>query len=111
MALSALQLLRNEYIRGAKARDISFFLSHKEFENLVFKNCAYCGSSPSRIIKSSINEIKVNGIDRIDSNGDYVYENCITCCTLCNRLKSDMNRIEFLEHIAKIAKHNIFYLE
>ena len=47
---------------------------------------------------------KVNGIDRIDSSKGYSLDNCVPCCPLCNRLKSDLDKNMFLEHISKI--HN-----
>ena len=43
------------------------------------------------------------GIDRIDSSIGYVVENCVPCCTLCNRMKSNLSGREFIAHVDRIA--------
>lgn len=92
-----------------------FNLSLEEYSNLVHDNCFYCGNEPSidntwnksgkRLTQS--NEIYTcNGIDRVDPNKGYYLENCVPCCTTCNRMKSDLDTNTFLLHIKKIISNN-----
>lgn len=91
--------------------DLIFDLSFDEFDKLTSQNCNYCGNAPS-FPERFKNEFKnrdivnFNGIDRIDSTKGYILENCVTCCTICNRMKSDMIQSDFLNHINKIYKFN-----
>jgi hypothetical protein len=64
-------------------------------ESHKFKNRKYNNSEP----------IFVNGVDRVDSNGDYVKDNCVPCCTTCNRMKMDMSYNIFIKHIIKIRNY------
>lgn len=50
-------------------------------------------------------EIRVNGIDRIDSSKGYSIDNCVPCCTMCNRMKLDYKLSDFINHVHKIANH------
>ena len=50
--------------------------------------------------------IRVNGIDRIDSNIGYTKENSVSCCKFCNTAKSTMSRDEFLKWIKKVYEYN-----
>lgn len=88
-----------------------FNLTYEEFDSLVIQDCYYCGSKPifpERFKNEFKNrEIKnFNGIDRIDSNKGYILDNCVPCCSICNRMKSDMTQFEFLNHINKIYNFN-----
>lgn len=86
-----------------------FNLTLSEFTNLIHSNCYYCGSEPTDDNlwnKSSSRKnddlIKINGIDRIDSNKGYLIDNCVPCCKHCNKMKSDNESTEFLNHVYKI---------
>ena len=89
-------------------------LSLDDFTNLIYKKCHYCGSEPTennmwnkgakRVSSEEI--VKINGIDRVDSSKGYTIDNCVPCCYKCNRMKSDMDVNEFIEHVHKIAKWN-----
>jgi hypothetical protein len=88
-----------------------FNLTFEEFDSLVIKNCYYCNSEPvfpERFKTEFKNRelVSFNGIDRIDSSKGYIFENCIPCCSVCNRMKSDMMQSEFLNHINKIYNFN-----
>lgn len=84
------------------------------WENLVKKECFYCGDMGEvRFIKipndteENIQKtrIKINGIDRLDSGKGYNIENCVPCCRACNRMKSDYLLNDFFKRIEKIAKN------
>ena len=89
----------------------NFKLSFEEFDSIVSKNCYYCGSEPifPERFKNEFKNREIeyfNGIDRIDSNKGYILNNCVPCCSTCNRMKSDMIQLEFLNHVEKIYKFN-----
>lgn len=93
------------------SKNIKFKLSFEEFDKLVHGNCVYCGSEPSFPLRFK-NEFKnreienFNGIDRIDADKDYTIDNCVSCCSMCNRMKSDFKKDDFFKHVEKIYNFN-----
>lgn len=119
---ATLNKLFRDYKRGAKSRNLSFYLTIKQFKNFIEKSCYYCNEPPPlknvyldqncsrrpgsiNITKESVSNAwqKSNGIDRINNFRGYSIENCITSCTICNNMKKQLTQIEFLEHIKKIS--------
>ena len=100
--------VKYSYISGAEERGYSFTLSDQEFDNLIFGNCFYCGQEPVenksdiRLNKTNL-PFKRNGIDRLNNELGYTKENCVTSCSKCNKMKSDLNYEEFIQHIHKIV--------
>ena len=91
-------------------------LSEQEFKDIASKPCHYCGLPFSctiidsrwvkgKEIKMTDFEIRLNGIDRIDSNGGYTKENCVSCCVNCNQAKNTLTQQQFAEHIKRIYFH------
>ena len=68
--------------------------------NLIISDCSYCG-------KKSNWPNGRNGIDRVDSSIDYYPDNCVTCCKICNRAKSN-STIEEFKDWAKRLYLNLF---
>lgn len=97
----------NDYYQSAKRRNIIFLLSKIELMEITQKDCFYCGSPPHRIkkVRWSNDEFVFNGVDRINSEKGYEQENCVPCCYLCNKMKSNMSVSEFLDQINKINTH------
>ena len=83
-------------IGNAKSRNIEFNLTEDQVENLIERPCFYCGKEQS------------NGIDRIDSTKPYTTDNCVSCCSICNRMKNKFSLEIFLDKVEKIYKlhHN-----
>ncbi len=82
------------YQRHALGRGFKWFLSRKEVEEIIEKNCFYCDSPPSNVkkTKNSLEEgLLYSGIDRVDSTKDYTNQNCVPCCKICNNAKSNMS--------------------
>ena len=50
-------------------------------------------------------EFIYNGIDRKNNDMGYRLDNCVSCCTLCNRRKGGMEYAEFITWILKAATH------
>lgn len=82
------------YVRSANKRGRKFKLSISEASYLFSSSCFYCGFFPS--------DGSLNGIDRVDNEKDYITENCVPACSLCNRMKNILKLDEFLDHINKI---------
>lgn len=99
--------LYGNYRRNATHRGHSWSLTRSKFEELISKNCSYCGGSPATEFwtarnKTVENTLKYNGIDRIRNEDGYNDANCTTCCFFCNRMKMDMGVDEFLTRIKMI---------
>src|SRR5208337_774949 len=97
------------YRHRAKSRGILFELNFSDFEQIVSKECRYCGLPPSRVAKTQSGKQtqKYNGVDRRDSQLGYCLDNCVSCCWVCNRWKSDMSIDEFLAHTVKIYEMGV----
>lgn len=108
----ATNLLYLKYKDQAKRRNILFNLSQEEFKSLIFKNCYFCGEPPSNVFanyrknnQAGHQPVLYNGIDRLDSDGDYEIDNCVTCCSVCNYGKRQMSEQQFLSWIAKVYRY------
>ena len=89
-------------MQGAAQRDIAWQLTDAQFEELVKKNCFYCGMTPK---KNGHYLGSFNGIDRIDSNRDYTLDNCVPCCKTCNYAKQSLHRDDFIQWIGRAFAH------
>ena len=90
-----LNRLKNTYKYNAKARNLLWELTDKQFYNLVTKECHYCGERSKQY----------NGIDRIDPSKGYTINNCVSCCSWCNTMKLDYSIEDFIHHITAIYNH------
>ena len=79
-----------KYRCSAKDKGFDFTLSLNRFLQIIEMPCNYCGAYPA------------HGIDRLDNAAGYHGANCVACCTLCNRMKSDLPTSKFLNHIQQI---------
>jgi len=109
-------LLYQAYKIRSKKRKITFSLTKGEFRKITSKNCFYCGSPPSQIMKNHyISKVKsrgtaasdntkylYNGIDRIDSKSGYTIKNSVPCCSCCNFAKRTMTQGQFKNLIINI---------
>lgn len=108
---SVYRYLYEQNKQGAKTRKLDFELTKEQHLSLIKKSCNYCGQPPPRKQPNRGHNYYVgvpvcyNGIDRVDSKIGYVIENCVPCCTLCNRMKQCLSVTEFSEHVLKIANH------
>jgi hypothetical protein len=93
------------YKRNADVRGFVWALTNKEAIALFSGNCHYCGVGPSSNNWGTRNTPLRSGIDRLDSSRGYAIDNCVTCCGVCNKMKSDMPYADFIAHITKIYTH------
>jgi len=106
------QALKNEIYKGykksAEKRGYAFELTKEEFNELISKNCYYCGVEPltnwygtkRTIIDTS--SFKYNGVDRVENSIGYTTENCVSCCKWCNNAKNAMDKENFLEWVTRV---------
>ncbi len=94
----------SRYIKGANIRSLNFELSENDFKTITSQNCHYCGIEPKKISKSKFSIFTYNGIDRKINNKGYTIDNCLPCCTLCNKAKRDLDYNIFVEWINQISK-------
>ena len=83
-----------------RGRNYKWGLSTQEAKTLFTSACHYCGKLP--------NNDKLNGIDRINNNGDYIIDNCVSCCQFCNIAKRDLSIKQFLKNITRIYIHQSY---
>ena len=95
-----------KYRMQAKRRNISFNLSIYDFLNIIENECYYCGNGLLNIeITTSGHTLKYNGIDRVDNSKGYDSDNVVSCCKICNKMKSDLDIKDFKNQIKKIHNH------
>lgn len=94
------KILRN-YREGAKARGLTWALSEAQACALILASCFYCGKDHSMTKYGVLH----NGIDRKDPDVGYTRANCVSCCKLCNRAKSNFTLTEFLDWVKQVHQH------
>ena len=67
------------YKSAALIRNKTFEINTEQFETIISNDCYICGKKNS--------ENHQNGIDRMDNNIGYLFENCLACCGECNVMK------------------------
>ncbi len=96
----------NNYMVGAKNRNIEFRLTFEQFVSIIEKSCYYCGTTDNVIritigIQKGLKAI-ANGVDRVNNTLGYTVDNCVPACAMCNYMKRDYTIEQFLTHITKI---------
>lgn len=92
-------------------------IDFKLFTELSKGKCVYCGLKYSKKIEDRLNEtksqkrlsdeiLKINGIDRLNSNIGYTKDNSVTCCKYCNAAKNTMSVNEFKNWIKRVYEYN-----
>ena len=93
------------YKYSAKRRHLQFTISSDEFRFLTKQPCFYCGAEPAGNWKTkSGGQYVFNGIDRNQNSAGYTLENSVSCCWPCNKMKTDWNSKDFIEHARKIVR-------
>lgn len=98
-----LRKLMGTYLINSRKNCREFSLTLEEFKKLTSGLCYYCGAKPSFVSKThnktTWGNYNYNGIDRKDNSTGYIYENCVTCCFICNRAKNNMVFNDFVNYI------------
>ena len=99
-------IIWNSYKLGAVKRNLEFSIEKSQFVKLLYGNCYYCDSEPlncmNRKLVTKQELFFYNGIDRIDNSIGYLPENCVSCCKICNKAKSNHTVGEFLIWLRKV---------
>jgi hypothetical protein len=80
-------------------------LTLDQFTKIVKKPCEYCGSEPSNSVHCRKNLMR-NGVDRLDNNLGYIWDNVIPCCWICNRAKSALSIYDFTVWVDRLISKN-----
>jgi len=103
---AAFNRLFSSYKRDATKRGHSFELPKRYFSYLIRHPCGYCGRPPSNYTAGTVRNnggITFSGVDRIDNEVGYTKDNCVPCCTWCNRAKGPQSAEEFLQHCKEVV--------
>jgi len=96
--------LYRSYVRRAKTGGRKFNISEKDFWQLTSQPCIVCAKRPLQTgRKGRKNPYLYNGLDRRNSNGDYVLGNVVSCCGEHNRIKSDLTYEDFFKHCLTVV--------
>jgi len=96
------------YRGNAQRANREFTLTADDAKALFGQNCHYCGRSPQTTRKAKryhLSGFTYNGIDRVDNSKGYIVSNCVSCCSICNRMKFNLSASDFLAYICAIAAH------
>lgn len=102
-------LLMHQYRQGAHARNLNFNLTTEEFKALVTTECYYCGALPTeRVLRREAHysySLICNGVDRPDVSRGYEPDNCVSACTICNKIKMALTPAEFRDWLQRAYQH------
>ena len=105
--LTELRLIKRLYSlkKGqAKKRHKKWELTLQAFRTLVKAPCIYCGIGQSNKMVYLGEELEYNGVDRIDTKGDYTWENSVPCCRFCNSLRGSITFSQWSEFIDSVGE-------
>ena len=74
--------LKGKYVvskLSAKRHGANIYPDFITWASIISTPCVYCGE---------LQQLG-NGIDRVNSNYDYIQNNMVSCCIMCNKMKSD----------------------
>jgi hypothetical protein len=94
------QLWFRSCIQGAMRRDLDFSLTIEQAYDLSQSCCTYCERDKVNLVQG----FEYVGLDRIENDKGYTYDNVQPCCKTCNTMKGKMTAPEFFEHIRRIAR-------
>lgn len=86
------------YKAGARKRKHSFNLTKEQFLSLITQKCNYCDYGTDE------NNLRFNGIDRVDNSIGYELGNCVPCCSDCNYSKRDKTLQEWNSWIDRLVE-------
>lgn len=80
------------YKDASKRRGLAFEITKEQFEGLWRKPCFYCGDA-----------IETVGLDRVDNDKGYTFDNVVSCCKWCNYAKHEGNQLDFIDRCKRVA--------
>lgn len=82
-----------KFCNQASKRKKECNLTKEQFDFFRSENCYLCGNRPSGGC----------GIDRVDNDIGYIYDNCQSCCNTCNMMKRDEDLEDFIQRCINIC--------
>lgn len=86
-------------------------LTYEEFlEFTNIKNCYYCNENINWNEYGTINGKFISRayfLDRKDNKGPYSKNNCVVCCSRCNKIKKSLNDKEFIDLCKQITNNHL----
>lgn len=82
--------------QNAKRRSLDVSLTKEQFEFLSKKICYYCNGLLDTDSGWGTH------LDRLDNNVGYTFENSMSCCHFCNRIKQDLLTPEETKEVVKL---------
>lgn len=92
--------IRNHALRRGREWGLEF----NDWVKISSQDCRYCGQAPSNVL--AVYGHTYSGIDRVDSSKGYHIENCVPCCKICNRAKSDMGKDDFYSWVRRVYERS-----
>jgi hypothetical protein len=102
--IGALNKAYNQFISACNKMKRKNNLTFNKWKTLVLSDCFYCGITSDKGRKIYPYNIKINGIDRVDNNIDYINGNIVSCCWMCNKMKGTLSKKDFLFQAEQIAR-------
>ena len=96
--------LISSYRCKAVERGLVWDLTSLDAKRLFKGSCSYCGELPNQIkrMRGLRGDFIYNGIDRKDNSVGYTFDNSVSCCGECNRMKGTLSDTNFLLRISRI---------
>jgi hypothetical protein len=82
--------------RKAKIRKIDWSLSLEEFKTFYNKPCFYCANKIGNIVSQA------SGLDRVNNNIGYQFDNVVSCCEACNLIRNVTLSSEEMKQVAQL---------
>ena len=111
--ITAFNYCYGAYKRSAQCRGYEFSLSKEEFRAIIVQPCIYCGQKLTQEKRSKsihTGTFKYTGIDRYDNSKGYIRGNCVPCCKVCNRIKTNMTVQELEAKLTTILSNKEYWL-
>ena len=104
---SAFNRLYRTYGYNARDAKREFLISKDKFRELTKSNCFYCGAQPFSYVLDppSNGSYTYNGLDRVNTLGNYTLDNVVPCCKYCNIAKRAMSQQEFARWASRLYNH------
>jgi hypothetical protein len=83
----------------SKRKGINLELTFDQYLDIVINPCHYCGVVEDRGVA------EFNGVDRFNNANGFVLDNCVSCCTMCNTMKSTLCGIAFVHRVCHILTY------
>ena len=74
--------------RQAAKRNVTWDLNLEDFKELNSDPCFYCENELHAA------SIMGSGLDRVNNDLGYEYDNCVPCCKVCNKIKNNFLTVD-----------------